>query len=172
MALNVKVGITTDSWHREMSKCSKYTKCNIQIHMGTQVPLMLLSQNLVSVHWTNGCVHLVFICLQEIRCCCSRWNDPFRVRHCSEQLWLSCVCVFEDHNGGDVAAAIAVVGSRPHRDQLLVKHELVAFVDELMCSADQLQVVDVNKLQFLRRERETKEGEKNNIYTQTAAKRN
>lgn len=54
---------------------------------------------------------LVFICLQEIGCCRSRWNDPFRIRHGSEELWLSCVSVFEDHNGGDVAAAIAVVRS-------------------------------------------------------------
>lgn len=98
--------------------------------------------------------------LQEIRCCGSRWNDPFRVRHSSEELWLSCVSIFEDHNGSDVAAAIAVVRSRPHCDQLLVKHELVAFVDKLMCPADQLQVVDVNKLQCFERQ---KEGEKDQI---------
>lgn len=105
--------------------------------MGSQV-LMPLSR--------SGSV-LVFMCLQEIRCCCSRWDDPFRVGHRSEELRLSRVSVFEDHNGGDVAAAIAVVRSRPHCDQLLIKHELVAFVDELMRPADQLQVVDVNKLQ-------------------------
>lgn len=87
------------------------------------------------------------MCLQEIRSGCSRWNDPLGVRHCSEELGLSCVSVFEDHNGGDVAAAIAVVRSRPHRDQLLIKHELVAFVDKLMRPADQLQVVYMNKLQ-------------------------
>lgn len=113
--------------------------------MGSQV-LTPLSQSL-SVHGTNSCAVLVLSCLQEIRCCCSRWNDPFRVGHCSEELWLSRVGVFEDHNGGNVAAAIAVVGSRPHGDQLLVKHELVAFMDKLMRPADQLQVVDVNKLQ-------------------------
>lgn len=85
--------------------------------------------------------------LQKIRCGCSRWNDSFRVWHRSEELWLSGVDVLKDHDGGDVPAAVAVVGSRPHGDQLLVKHELVALVDKLVRSADQLQVVDVNKLQ-------------------------
>lgn len=88
--------------------------------------------------------------LQEIGCSCSGWDNPLRVRHCSEELRFSCVSIFKDHNGGDVAAAIAVVRSRPHCDQLLIEHELVAFVDKLVCPADQLQVVDVNKLQFLK----------------------
>lgn len=74
-------------------------------------------------------------------------NDPLRVRHCSEELGLSCVGVLEHHDGGDVAAAIAVVGRRPNCDQLLVEHELVALVHQLVGAADQLQVVDVNKLQ-------------------------
>lgn len=84
--------------------------------------------------------------LQEIRCCRTGRDDPFRVGHRSEELWLSCVCIFEDHNGGDISTAVAVVGSRPHCHQLLIKHELVAFMDKLMRSTDQLQVVDVNKL--------------------------
>ncbi len=129
-----------------------------KIHTGSQV-LMPLSQS-VCLHRTNGCVVFFLMCLQEIRSCCSGGNDPFRVRHCSEELWLSRVRVFEDHNGGDVAAAIAVVRSRPHGDQLLVKHELVAFVDELMRPADQLQVVDVNKLVFWKTERNKKERER------------
>lgn len=86
------------------------------------------------------------MCLQEIRGRCSGRNDSLRVRHCSEELRLSCISIFEDHDGGDVATAVAVVGSRPHCDQLLVKHELVAFMDKLMRPADQLQVVDVNEL--------------------------
>ena len=86
-------------------------------------------------------------CLQEVRCRRSWRNDPFGVGYGSEELGLSGVSVFEDHDGGDIAAAIAVVGSRPHGDQLLIKHELVALVDELVSPADQLQVVDVNKLQ-------------------------
>lgn len=95
------------------------------------------------------------MCSQEIRCSCPGWNDSLRVRHCPEELRLSRVSIFEDHDGGDVAAAIAVVRSRPHSDQLLVEHELVAFMDKLMCSADQLQVVDVNKLQVVLADRET-----------------
>lgn len=84
--------------------------------------------------------------LQEIRCGCSRWDDSLGVRHRPEELRFSRVGVLEDHDGGDVAAAVAVVGRRPHGDQLLVKHELVALVDELVRPADQLQVVDVDKL--------------------------
>lgn len=34
--------------------------------------------------------------------------------------------VVQDEDGGDVVAAVAVVGSRPHRHQLLVEHLLVA----------------------------------------------
>lgn len=86
-------------------------------------------------------------CSQEIRCGRPGGDDPFRVRHSSEELWLPCVGVFEDHDGGDVATAVAVVGGRPHGDQLLIKHELIAFVDELVGPADELQVVDVNKLE-------------------------
>lgn len=93
------------------------------------------------------------MCLQEIGSSCSGWNDSFRVRHCPEELRLSRVRIFENHNGGDVAAAIAVVGSRPHGDQLLVKHELVAFVYQLVRPANQLQVVDVNELQLFGRQR-------------------
>lgn len=133
-------GITTDT-----NKCTTNTlNALYKILTCTQV-LMPLFQS-VSVHWTNGCVVSVLTCLQEIRCCCSGWNDSFRVRHCSEELWLSCVCIFEHHNGGNVAAAIAVVRSRPHCNQFLIKHELVALMDKLMCPAYQLQVVDVNKL--------------------------
>lgn len=79
-------------------------------------------------------------------------DDPLGVRHGSEELGFSGVGVFEDHDGGDVAAAVAVVGRRPDGHQLLVEHELVTFVDQLVGAADQLQVVDVNELQEGRRE--------------------
>lgn len=112
----------------------------------------------------NSFLALVLTLLQEIWSCCSRWNDPFRIRHCSEELWFSCVPVFEDHNGGDVATTIAVVRCRPHSDQLLVKHVLVAFMDKLMCPADQLQVVDVNKLTFFGRGTEKTKQRDNNTH--------
>ena len=136
----------------------KYSKCTIQNSYGFTSADATVPVNICAL---NKWLRCFFMCLQEIGCCCSRWNDSFRVRHCSEELWLSCVSVFEDHDGGDVATAIAVVRSRPHCDQLLVKHELVAFVDKLMCPADQLQVVDVDKLQFFwKTERDKRWGEK------------
>lgn len=78
------------------------------------------------------------MCSEEVRGRCSGWYDPLRVGHRTEQLGLSRVDVLEHHDGGDVAAAVAVVGGRPHGHQLLVKHELVALVDQLMSSTDQL----------------------------------
>lgn len=76
------------------------------------------------------------MCSQEVGRRCSWGDDPFRVRHCSKELGLSRVGVFEDHDGGDVATAVAVVGGRPHRDQLLIKHKLETFMDKLMRPAD------------------------------------
>lgn len=96
--------------------------------------------------------------LQKIRRGCSRWNDSFRVWHRSEELWLSRVDVLKDHDGGDVPAAVAVVGRRPHRHQLLVEHELVAFVHQLVCAADEFQVVDVDKLATRRKQHQDKNG--------------
>lgn len=83
---------------------------------------------------------------EEVGCCCSRWYDPFRVRNGPEQLGLPCVHIFEDHDGGYVTTAVAVVWGRPDGYQLLIKHKFVALVNQLMCTANQLQVVDVNKL--------------------------
>lgn len=85
---------------------------------------------------------------EEVGCCRSRWYDPFRVRNGPEQLGLPCVHVFEDHDGGYVTTAVAVVWGRPDGYQLLVKHEFVALMNQLMCTANQLQVVDVNKLEW------------------------
>ena len=84
--------------------------------------------------------------LEEVRGGCSGRYDALGVGDGAEQLRLSSVDVLEDHDGRDVPAAVAVVGRRPHGHQLLVEHELVAFVDQLMRAADELQVVDVNKL--------------------------
>lgn len=83
---------------------------------------------------------------EEVGCCCSRWYDPFRVRNGPEQLWLPCVHIFEDHDGGYVTTAVAVVWGWPDGYQLLIKHKFVTLVNQLMCTANQLQVVDVNKL--------------------------
>lgn len=84
--------------------------------------------------------------LEEVRGGRSGRYDTLRVGDGAEQLGLSSVDVLEDHDGGDVPAAVAVVWCRPHGHQLLVEHELVAFVDQLVCTADELQVVDVHEL--------------------------
>lgn len=84
--------------------------------------------------------------LQEVGGGCSGRYDALRVGDGAEQLGLSSIDVLEDHDGRDVSTAVAVVGRRPHGHQLLVEHELVAFVNQLMSTADELQVVDVNKL--------------------------
>lgn len=84
--------------------------------------------------------------LEEVGGSSSGRYDPLRVGDGAEQLGLSSVDVLEDHDGCDVSAAVAVVGSRPHGHKLLIKHELVAFVNQLMCAADELQIVDVHKL--------------------------
>ena len=50
-----------------------------------------------------------------------------------EQANLSIQMLIEDENGGDIAAAIAVVGRRPDGDQrLLGEHVLVALLHQLM----------------------------------------
>lgn len=84
--------------------------------------------------------------LQKVGGGCSGRNDPLRVGHGTKQFGLPSVDVLEDHDGCNVPAAVAVVGRRPHGHQLLVKHELVAFVHQLVSAADEFQVVDVDKL--------------------------
>ena len=84
--------------------------------------------------------------LEKVRGCCSRWYDPLRVRYSPEELGLSPVHVLKHHDGSNVSTAVTVVGGGPYRDQLLIEHELVALVNELMGATDELQVVDVNKL--------------------------
>lgn len=92
--------------------------------------------------WTNS--------LEEVGCGCSGRYDTIRVRDGAEQFGLPSVDVIEDHDRCNVSAAVAVVGRRPHRNQLLVKHELVTFMNQLMSTADELQVVNVDKLQHKR----------------------
>lgn len=76
------------------------------------------------------------------------------------KLWVQVLS--EVHDGGDVAAAVAVIGSAPDRDDGLVFEVplyasfsfsrtysgralvyLVAFIDELMSTGDKLETVDV-----------------------------
>jgi hypothetical protein len=55
----------------------------------------------------------------------------------------------EDHDAGDVAAAVAVVGGTPDGHEVLVKVVFVAFHDELMSSCDQREIVDVIELSLI-----------------------
>ena len=50
------------------------------------------------------------------------------------------------HNRSHVSAAIAVVRRRPDSDQLLVKHVLVTFLYQLMCTSDKGKRIDVVEL--------------------------
>lgn len=157
-----RVGVAIDSWHQ---KCTVDTLNVLNVYglssADAAVPVS-------TVHCTNACVWAL-TCLQEIRCCCSGRDDSFRVGHCSEQFGLSRVSVFEDHDGGYVATAVAVVGSWPHSYQLLIEHELVALMDELMSPADQLQVVDVDELQFFKERNERRKGGKKWLQSQNKA---
>lgn len=146
-----RVGVAINSWHH---KCTLDTLNVLNVYGLSSADAAVPAS---TVHCTNACVWAL-ACLQEIRCCCSGWDDSFRVGHCSEQFGLSRVSVFEDHDGGYVATAVAVVGSWPHGYQLLIEHELVALVDELMGPADQLQVVDVDELQFFKERNERRKG--------------
>lgn len=73
-------------------------------------------------------------------------DDAVAVGHRAEQLGLAALRRGDLQDGGHVAAAVAVVGRRPHSHQPLPKHVLVAFVHQLVRSADQVQVVDLQEL--------------------------
>jgi hypothetical protein len=63
--------------------------------------------------------------LEEVGRGDSGGDDPLRVGHRVKELGLARFGVrAELEDGGDVAAAVAVVGGRPHRHQLLVEHVL------------------------------------------------
>lgn len=103
----------------------KFTQCH------EQLVLILLSQN----------------CSQEVGCCYSLRDDSFWVGHCFKQFGLSFFSVWKFQNGGYVATTIAIVGCWPHSHQLIFKHILDALMNQLMCSTDQLQIIEVHKLQ-------------------------
>lgn len=52
----------------------------------------------------------------------------------------------EDHDAGDVAAAVAVVGGTPDGHEVLIKVIFVALHDELMGPCDQREIIDVIEL--------------------------
>ena len=54
--------------------------------------------------------------------------------------------VVKMQNGSDVTTAVAIVGSRPHSDKLVIEHVLVTLLDELMRTADKLELVGLNEV--------------------------
>ncbi|KAJ8106556.1 hypothetical protein OPT61_g9452 [Boeremia exigua] len=69
------------------------------------------------------------------------------VRDGAEDLELLLEVLGQVHDGGDVAAAVAVVGGGPDGDDVLVLEVvLVALVDQLVGAGNQLQAVDVVEL--------------------------
>lgn len=72
--------------------------------------------------------------------------DALIVRHRFEYDRIAFLGVGEAEYGGDVAAAIAVVGRRPHRHQLPVEHVLDALVHQLMRPTYQIQLVDLHEV--------------------------
>lgn len=64
-----------------------------------------------------------------------------------EDLELPVQVLVQGQDGGHIATPVAVVGSRPDSHEvLLVKHVLVALLDQLMGTADELEAIDVDEL--------------------------
>mmetsp|Transcript_2097 Transcript_2097/g.5610 ORF Transcript_2097/g.5610 Transcript_2097/m.5610 type:complete len:365 (+) Transcript_2097:114-1208(+) len=81
--------------------------------------------------------------LQEVRHSGTRGRHLVLLDVLGEDLKVVVSLVVEGHDRGDVPAAVAVVGRRPYGDDGVArKHELVAFLDELVSSADELEFVD------------------------------
>lgn len=69
------------------------------------------------------------------------------VRNSREDLELRLEILTEIHDRSNIAAAVTVVGGGPDRHDILVfEMVLVAFVDQLMRSCNQLEAVDVVEL--------------------------
>jgi len=71
------------------------------------------------------------------------WNASRILRSSLENLERSVEILVKLEDRCNVAAPIAIIGSRPYRDQRFIEHELVTFHYELMCSADQIDIVCV-----------------------------
>ena len=66
--------------------------------------------------------------------------------HLPEDLEVAVEVIVELEDGGDVAAAVAVVGCRPYRHKALGEHVLVSLLDELVGAADELESVECIEL--------------------------
>jgi hypothetical protein len=69
------------------------------------------------------------------------------IRHSREDFEVWFQIFAQRHDRSDIPATVAVVRSRPNgHDVLRGKMILIPFVDELMCSSDELEIVDVVEL--------------------------
>jgi hypothetical protein len=55
---------------------------------------------------------------------------------------ISVEMVVKGHDSGNISTSVTVVGCRPYSDNLLIKHVLVALLDELVGAANQIEIVD------------------------------
>lgn len=68
-------------------------------------------------------------------------NEVLVLGHGVEDLEVAVQALVECHDRRDVAAAVAVVGCGPHGDELLIEHELVTLLHELMSTRHQVEAV-------------------------------
>ena len=86
-------------------------------------------------------------CLQEIiRCGFLRRRPPCFLRCRFKDLEVRRAMFVEFHDGSDIAASVAIVWCRPHRDELLVEHVLESLHDQLVGARDHVDVVGVVEL--------------------------
>lgn len=69
------------------------------------------------------------------------------IRYSAEYLEVGVQIFAESHDTRDIAAAVAVIRCRPHSDHILRgKMILIALIDQLVSTGNELQVVDVVEL--------------------------
>lgn len=91
----------------------------------------------------------LFTCLrsEEIRYSALRRNHLMFLLVFCENLRFSLQVLVESQNCSYVTAPIAVVGSRPNgNNDIPFEHVLVALLDQLVSSADQIELVNMSKL--------------------------
>jgi hypothetical protein len=85
--------------------------------------------------------------LHKVRHGSASGHHALIIRDGVENLEVSVEILVELEDAGHVAAAVAVVGGRPHGDKVLLgEHVLVALLHELMRPANELQPVDSREL--------------------------
>jgi len=84
--------------------------------------------------------------LDEIVQCCSGRHFAFVIGNRLEGLEITLQLVVKMQNRSNVTATVAIVGGRPHSDELVVEHVLVTLLHKLMRTADKLKLVGLNEV--------------------------